>query len=965
MKKMKFHPFIVLLLFVVASMSAQAQTYSFEIRNDNRPVQSGHIAMGTAKSPDGTTFDVNNHTLIRNGKSWYPIMGEIHYSRIPREKWEESILKMKANGIDIIATYVFWIHHEEVEGQFDWSGNRDLKAFVDLCAKHQMYVWLRIGPWCHGEVRNGGLPDWLLPKAKMRNNNSVFMAYVDSLYTQIGKQVQPYMLKNGGTIIGTQIENEFNFKSQAGFDYMLALKKMAIEAGIDVPYYSVTSWPGTNPNQRDFLLMYGAYPDAPWSNGTQQLSPRPEFLFRKLANDASIGADLTGTSKIEASSLFPYLSAELGGGNQVTYHRRPYIDSLDCVALAYTMMGSGANGLGYYMFAGGVNPIGKLSTLEENKQTNYPNDYSIIDYDFQSPMGQAGQIRPTYHHLKLLHYFANDFGGQLANSYPFFPDSMPKGVDDGQTLRCAIRASNGSGFVFVNQYQRYGQMQDVPNVRFKVQTANGSEVFPRTPITIKANTQAILPFNLEMGHALLKYATVQPVCILADKTPTYVFAEIDGIAPELAFDASTVRQVKGNGPKVVDGHVVAIKNIMPGTNCLYKVTDRYGKLFHVLVLKRLQALMAVKANLFGQDRLLLSKADLLVTDSSIELLQKGNPQFAVSVYPSLGKKMASQFGGIEKFSNDGVFGRIDVVYPPLLANVVIKDAPELSTPSLTENAAFKRLTEKVKNPMANAKPVACFDENDTCLYRTEFDVPADLPVDAYLAFRPNNKITLFLNGNLLQTVKPTNHVVVCPLSRQSLLTHNQLTIKTKLMNAIDALIACVYVVLPDTVICMPTNENWLYTPNISNETNWKNVVIVDDWFHSVPLFNDQSDVVYGENFTPWPGLKTVNVSTQMPVVPAYLNDMFVETTYQADAVAVYYNGRLVNDEFWNGRPWMISLGRIEPSYNAKLYFQFSPQTLTSKFFVDEKYQKLLDEADGFKLNSIKLLPEYKVVLRVK
>lgn len=70
--------------------------------------------------------------------------------------------------MQIISTYIFWIHHEEVEGQFDWSGQRNLREFVQLCAKHGLYVYPRIGPWAHGEVRNGGLPDWLLKKGPTR-----------------------------------------------------------------------------------------------------------------------------------------------------------------------------------------------------------------------------------------------------------------------------------------------------------------------------------------------------------------------------------------------------------------------------------------------------------------------------------------------------------------------------------------------------------------------------------------------------------------------------------------------------------------------------------------------------------------------------------------------------------------------------------------------------------------------------
>ena len=34
---------------------------------------------------------------------------------------------MKAGGINVIATYVFWNMHEEHEGKFNWTGDRDLE----------------------------------------------------------------------------------------------------------------------------------------------------------------------------------------------------------------------------------------------------------------------------------------------------------------------------------------------------------------------------------------------------------------------------------------------------------------------------------------------------------------------------------------------------------------------------------------------------------------------------------------------------------------------------------------------------------------------------------------------------------------------------------------------------------------------------------------------------------------------
>ncbi len=85
------------------------------------------------------------------GKPILPIMGEFHYSRYPLAEWEQSLLQMKAAGIQIIAFYSFWIHHEEEEGKFRFDGNRDVRYFLQLCAKHHLSALVRIGHGCMGK----------------------------------------------------------------------------------------------------------------------------------------------------------------------------------------------------------------------------------------------------------------------------------------------------------------------------------------------------------------------------------------------------------------------------------------------------------------------------------------------------------------------------------------------------------------------------------------------------------------------------------------------------------------------------------------------------------------------------------------------------------------------------------------------------------------------------------------------
>ncbi|MCL2084497.1 MAG: beta-galactosidase, partial [Oscillospiraceae bacterium] len=93
-------------------------------------------------------FGFNSRYLTYGGKPWFPVMGELHYSRCPRDGWRESLYKMKAGGVTVVSSYVIWIHHEEIEGEVDFSGNKDLREFLRACKDTGMYMFLRIGPWC-------------------------------------------------------------------------------------------------------------------------------------------------------------------------------------------------------------------------------------------------------------------------------------------------------------------------------------------------------------------------------------------------------------------------------------------------------------------------------------------------------------------------------------------------------------------------------------------------------------------------------------------------------------------------------------------------------------------------------------------------------------------------------------------------------------------------------------------------
>lgn len=69
----------------------------------------------------GNLYQADQKSLLVNGKRIIPVMGEIHFSRLKPEEWKEAILKMRAGGVNIAATYVFWNHHEERQGEWDFQ----------------------------------------------------------------------------------------------------------------------------------------------------------------------------------------------------------------------------------------------------------------------------------------------------------------------------------------------------------------------------------------------------------------------------------------------------------------------------------------------------------------------------------------------------------------------------------------------------------------------------------------------------------------------------------------------------------------------------------------------------------------------------------------------------------------------------------------------------------------------------
>lgn len=472
-----------------------------------------------------TDYGFTPEYLTKNNQPWFPMMGEFHYSRYPKKLWRDALYKMKAGGIEIVSTYAFWIHHEEMEGEYDFTGRRDLREFTKTVMDCGLTMFLRIGPWCHGEVRNGGFPDWLLHKGfEVRTNNEEYFHEVFRYYTKLLEQVEGYLHKDGGPIIGIQIENEYGhaggLTGEDGETHMRRLKKMAEDIGFEVPYYTATGWGGAMTG--GMLPVMGGYCEAPWDQRITEIEPSGNYIFTYERNDHNIGSDYGfGTGITYDLTKFPFLTAELGGGLQVTKHRRPIAHSKDIGAMSMVKLGCGVNLLGYYMYHGGTNPKGKFTTLQESKETGYPSDLPLYSYDFAAPIREYGQISETYKEIKLLAMFIQDFGSELCKMPAFIPKDNPIIPSDVTKLRTSVRHNGTSGYVFVNNYQKNQTMAEHTEVRLTVELPQETIQFPL--ITVKNRDYFFYPFHMKIGKATLVTALATPLCKLEGDNTTYVF----------------------------------------------------------------------------------------------------------------------------------------------------------------------------------------------------------------------------------------------------------------------------------------------------------------------------------------------------------------------------------------------------------------------------------------------------------
>eukprot|EP00397_Hematodinium_sp_SG-2012_P023699 GEMP01024638.1.p1 GENE.GEMP01024638.1~~GEMP01024638.1.p1 ORF type:complete len:636 (+),score=101.87 GEMP01024638.1:28-1935(+) len=323
----------------------------------------------------GNTFTIGpNDRFWLDGKEFNIYSGSIHYSRVPREYWDDRLGRIKAMGLNAIQTYVPWNWHAIAPNKYDFTGSRDLEHFLDLCQKHELFVLLRPGPYICAEWNFGGFPPWLLGKT-VRTYEKNYINEVDKWWDVLLPKMEKFLyVTNGGPILMVQLENEFGSygdtsKNPLDKKYMVHLQEKAREhLGKEVSLYTTD---GGNEGYISHGHLEGVY--AVGDCGLDIDSIKESFAAMK---------------KFNAKGKSPNLNSELYAG-WLTHWTESRMQNIPGKALhdvvAYLVANDASFNL--YMAHGGTN-FG--FTAGANAGGNDTQTWVVTSYDYSAPIAENG-----------------------------------------------------------------------------------------------------------------------------------------------------------------------------------------------------------------------------------------------------------------------------------------------------------------------------------------------------------------------------------------------------------------------------------------------------------------------------------------------------------------------------------------------------------------------------------------------
>ncbi len=318
------------------------------------------------------TFVLGDSTFLLDNKPFQLISGEMHCTRVPRAYWRDRMRMAKAMGLNTIATYIFWNAEEPEEGKYDFTGNNDVAEFVRIAKEEGLWVIMRPSPYACAEWEFGGYPWWLLKDKdlKVRSKDPKFLKYYHDYIMQLGKQLSPYLINNGGNILMVQIENEYGSYGEDK-EYLDINRKIFQEGGFNGLLFTCD---GPSQMPRGYLPGY-----LPAVNGLD--NPKE---VKTLINKYHDGKG-------------PYYIAEWYPGWFDSWGSPHQGSNADDDAKKLDEVLSAGISINLYMFHGGTTR-GFMNGANMSKREPYSPQTSSYDYD--APLDEAGNPTAKFYKFR-------------------------------------------------------------------------------------------------------------------------------------------------------------------------------------------------------------------------------------------------------------------------------------------------------------------------------------------------------------------------------------------------------------------------------------------------------------------------------------------------------------------------------------------------------------------------------------
>ena len=324
-----------------------------------------------------------------DGKPLQILSGEMHYPRIPREYWRDRFRKARAMGLNTISTYVFWNLHESSPGQFDFSGQKDIAAFIRTADEEGLHVIVRPGPYVCAEWDLGGYPAWLLadPELVLRSTDVRFTRPAERWLTRLGRELAPLLTRPAGPIIAVQVENEYGSfdKDKA---YLAWQRDALVRAGFGR------------------ALLYTADGDVQLPNGTLPDLPA-------VVNFGTGGAENAFKRLAAFRPDGPMMSGEYWAGWFDHWGRRHNTTNTDRQGRELAWMLERGYSINLYMFHGGTT-FGFMNGANIDNNRYFPQTSS---YDYDAALNESGRLTLKYY------TFRDIISRQLGQPLPAIPAS--------------------------------------------------------------------------------------------------------------------------------------------------------------------------------------------------------------------------------------------------------------------------------------------------------------------------------------------------------------------------------------------------------------------------------------------------------------------------------------------------------------------------------------------------------------